>query len=754
MTSSSYPYAGSRPSEAPAEWTLADLASVLVRRRIWILAAIVACCTLALLDGWLSTPRYRATAVIEVQKQSRGAFGLDNVTADTPSSSVSDSFDDNLNLQTEIGILQSDAIALDVIHRTGLESTPDYFARRSGPFPWLHRLRFWSKPLESLSVPLADAPNRRYVALKTFAHRRKISPVAGTRLISVTYSDPDPRRAAAVATALVQALSDYSWQSRSAAAVRSSAWLEDRLAQLRQQTDTLDARAAALDRSSGNLGDSEAHNVVLTRLDQLSAALSAAESSRVVREAIWRSVQSGSPEAISSLGGNPASGPDTQNAFALLQSLRAQQSSARAQLAELDKRYGENWPAVAEQRARLATIDNSIHDEVGRIGERVRSDYEISLRAEASAREAFDQQKNLASSLTGDAVNLRLARQEAEESRGLYTSLLGRLQQTGVLEGLHSINFTLVTPAMIPPPDHPSSPTLPLLLALALAAGTLVGSAAAIVRELTDDAVHTSADLEALFDAPVFACIPSPASPSPWLRRLLPAGSRALALNASADPAAFSPASPFSEAIHTLRASLLLSHSSRAPQVITVAPAEVQPPGNARQSRPGSESLAFNLAAVLAQHGSPVLFVDADLRSVPPPDPSPTSPGLSQLLATDMPPAPQQHAPDQPLLSLVHAGPRPPCPAELIASSRMASLLAQWRRGFAFVVIQSPAAVYADALVLAQLSDAVLLTARAGCSRKAGLRSAWQSFSRQVPGHAVLGTVLQTAAHGVPYAQV
>ncbi len=143
--------------------------------------------------GYAATPRYRATAVIEIHKDSHGAFGLDNTIADRPSTEVSDSFDDNLTLQTEVGILQSDALTLDVIRRLQLEPTPDYFAPHPAPSPALHNVLFWRRPLEPLSRPLAEAPDRRFAALKIFAAHRKISPQPGTRLIAISYSDPSPR---------------------------------------------------------------------------------------------------------------------------------------------------------------------------------------------------------------------------------------------------------------------------------------------------------------------------------------------------------------------------------------------------------------------------------------------------------------------------------------------------------------------------------------------------------------------------------
>ncbi len=753
MTPPSCMPARSAPADPPVEWTLGDFLAVLLRRRAWIAGALGLCWALALGYWLLATPRYRATAVIEVRKESHGAFGLDNTTADKSSTEVNDSFDENLALQTEMGILDSDAIALDVIQRTGLEATRDYFGSRPGHLAWLRRVRFWRKPLEPLSVPLAAAPNRRYAALQIFAAHRKVAPASGTRLIAVSYVDPDPERAAQVANALVQALSDYTFRSRSSSATQSAAWLHGQLAGLKQQTEALDARAAALDRAAGDFGDTDAHNVVLARLDELNAALSQAESSRIVREAIWRAVRSGDPEVISGLGGNPASGPNTQNSFALLQSLRSQEAQAKAQLAESGKRYGVNWPAVAEQRARLVTIQKSIQDEIQRLGERAHTDYEVSLRAENSARAAFEQQKDTASQLTGDAVALRLARQEADESRALYTTLQGRLQQAGVLEGLHSGNFAVVTPALLPPPDHPSNPNLPLLFAAALAAGLALGTPAAVLRELTDHAVYSAADLEALVDAPVFAALPV-AQPEPaWYRRLLTDNSGAAPSPQPAPRPASAyelptPGSPFDESLHRLCASLLLSHTGKAPQVISIAsPAPLLRAGN-------SARLAFSLAGALAHHGHPVLFVDCDLRSASPPPSSSSAPppGLSEMLSGSAPAVPQKPYAALPLLSVVSAGPRPPCSPELLSSSRMTALLDGWRTEFRFILLHSPSAVYADALVLAQLSDAVLLAVRAGKTRREDVAPAFHLLSRQVRGHAVLGLVLDGIVSGVPYA--
>ena len=185
----------SRPDRK--EWTLGDLLAIFRRRRVFLLWSVVAMLLLVTAYCLLVTPRFQATGEIEVQKESPGAFGLDSSVMGNAPDADADSLDYSLTLETEARILQSGALALGVIKDLKMETTADYYpAHRSGPSipAWL---LFWKKPVEPLSIPLDDAPSRRYVVLKIFASHLKVTPVPGTRLIEISYSDPDPQRAAA-----------------------------------------------------------------------------------------------------------------------------------------------------------------------------------------------------------------------------------------------------------------------------------------------------------------------------------------------------------------------------------------------------------------------------------------------------------------------------------------------------------------------------------------------------------------------------
>jgi Mrp family chromosome partitioning ATPase len=83
----------------------------------------------------------------------------------------------------------------------------------------------------------------------------------------------------------------------------------------------------------------------------------------------------------------------------------------------------------------------------------------------------------------------------------------------------------------------------------------------------------------------------------------------------------------------------------------------------------------------------------------------------------------------------------------------MASLLESWRDHFRFIVVHGPAAIFADALVLAQMSDAVLLSVLAGQTTREEILPAFRALSRQIPDHAVLGVVLEKSRHEFSYAR-
>ena len=722
-----------KDSSSPQELTISGMLLVLKRRRSFVMWSTVFFVSAAILLCLFMTPKYKATGEIQVAKQSSDELGLDGMKGD---GGVADALEGNIELQTQANILQSDTLALKVIENLDLEHTKD-FQPIFNPIAWALNLISPDGPKDPPNASLEDSPKRRRRVLKVFAGHLKVEPMAGTQLIDISYLHSDPKIAAAVINQLTKGLVDYTFQTRFTATNEASKWLGGQMADLKKQAEDLQAKVVQLQREAGvySLGTADAtgkelaFSATLDRLQQATEALAQSTSNRILKGGIYEMAKSGDPEMISGLAGTSPSGSQgMNNAFNLLQTLRGQQAAIETQLAADTSKYGSANPKLGDERASLAGTTAAINQEIKRIGERAKTDYRAAQITEKGLRADYEQQRASADQLNNKAVKYSIAKQEADESRGLYENLYQHLKAAGVIEGLRSSNVTVVDPGRVP--GKPARPNVPLYLALALFAGLFLGSVGAVLLDTIDNRVQSMEMIERSLNTPLLGIIPA-AVLSGWRKTAEfapPKLTKRLTDGLSITGPSDIPVSPddsntaFTEALGSLRTALLLSRSSAPPKVILVT--------SAAESE-GKTTVALNLAAALARNHSKVLLVEADMRcptlehrfSIP------GEKGLSNILSGDydnMEVRPFAGIPD---LTVISAGPTPPYPAELLGSRRMKELIAQWSAGYDFVLIDSPALLaVTDAAVLSKMADITLLVARHGQSTLKSLERAWHTL--------------------------
>jgi capsular exopolysaccharide synthesis family protein len=247
------------------------------------------------------------------------------------------------------------------------------------------------------------------------------------------------------------------------------------------------------------------------------------------------------------------------------------------------------------------------------------------------------------------------------------------------------IGVQVIQPAA--PVAVPVSPDAPFNLALGGALGLLIGIAAMVVRDMRDTSVRSAEHLRGLVPAPVLAEIPHD-------RRV---ATRPLLVD---DPFA----SPRAEAFRRLRTNLQFLGGRQGRGVIVVTSAR---PGE------GTSTTACNLAITLAEAGNRVLLVDANLRNPRVADylGVDTTPGLVDVLAGRMVWQYARRPWNRGGFDVLPAGAAgQDHSSQLLSSFGLADLLADMRKHYHFVVVDTPALLpVSDAAAVAARADGVVL---------------------------------------------
>lgn len=669
------------PSSAEANdnrATITHLWRVLQKRR-WLILGCLGVIGLFVTAISLVLPkRYDASSQLLLDLEGEEDLGLDQVVMPI-------GIDLDTKLQTQVRIVQSDTIANTVIKQLGLQNNPAFFGKQAMTA---------RRDYDSLDL-------RARAALTNALHKNlNVKLVPKTEIMEIHFRSGDPKLAADVANAVASTYIEHNFQTKYQATRQTSEWLTKQLDDVKTLAEKKQEMVIAYQKKTGLFGTDESHNIVIDRLELMNKALSDAQTNRIVLEAKYRIALSARPDLIANIV------PES-----LLGVLYKQQAESKAEYAELIAKYGASYPRVVQLQAQLKELDSSIGEEIRKVSETLRAEYQAALKSEEMLQATLDKQKDDAYNMNQDAIQYGIMKREVESSRDLYEGLLKKLKEAGILASLKSSDINIVDTASIP--VVPIEPKLQLNIALGCMSGLLFGIALAFIVETVDSSIRTPEDVENYCALPSLGIIPS-AAPSEAMERN---ASRRTRTPRFIPPVTVEqPNSGSAEAFRALRTALMLSSPSTPPQVILVTSA---------MTKEGKSFVSTNLAAVLAQSGEKVLLVDSDMRR-----PAvnrylglPMNRGLSACLAgTENADAVTVPVHEIPALYVLPAGQTPPYPAELLGSEALPQLVRRWREQFRYIVIDTPPVLaVTDAVVSARVADVVVVVVRSEKTRQQSL---------------------------------
>ena len=351
--------------------------------------------------------------------------------------------------------------------------------------------------------------------------------------------------------------------------------------------------------------------------------------------------------------------------------------------------FAEQYVAIRVEQAELldGTTISELEAQVAEI------DAEIAELEQQISAASAERSRLLNADLDASAIDDQIT-----SLRTLVSALLvERRQPLGDLADARLEQRTRVVPAEVLQfadlPEVPNGFGDRILQALGLMFGLGIGIALAFVLHRLDRTARDSGDVELALGAGVLASIPpfGVANRSGNSAVVMLSGGRSARVQRSR------------EAFRRLRSSVQFLGSSRSTNTYLITSAR---PGE------GKSTVAVNLAVALAQGGTSVCLVNADLRRpmVEKMLGAPNTRGLSTWLSDPTASDIMVPADQAPGLVLVPSGPPPANPGELLASGTISNLLGSLNSQFDVVIVDAPPVLSAaDASAIARSVDGAFI---------------------------------------------
>lgn len=694
---------GRQMDELDEEFNLAEYWKIVKRRWPLLAACAVLGAVGGLVQSFIATPLYRASATINIEpeKITPSALGVG-------AAALTYDFSTREYLPTQLELLRSGVVAERAVQKLGLAESEMEGAR---------------KPLlggKKETIQEAVTPERVARIARGIKGGIEVSVLPGTTLVTVAYISPSAKMAADIVNAVADSYLEWSSESKARTAGQATQFLSTQIEQIKSEIEQKEKELTAYGMSKDIFTLDPQSNTTLLKLESLNKEYATVAAERVEKEARYQELMAARPEAIVDANQGP------------IAQLKAEQARLERDYEQKLNIYKPDFPAMQQLKAQIQKgkehMASLVLEGANRVREAAKNDYLAVQRREENLKDLLRQQKGEAAKLSTNSVEFTNLRVELSTKRSLLDSLLKRQTETDMASRLSTVrqeNLRIVDRAALP--EYRWRPSYRRNVSRALLFGIFAGIGLVALLEYSDRSLKTSQQVENVLKLPSLGVIVAMGERSKrgygygyggygygygyGFRKRKKAGE---ADKAGAPKAPdiellphYHPKSVVSEAYRAFRTSLLLSRAGGVKSIVVTScfPGE------------GKTATASNLAVVLAQLGKKVLLVDGDLHKPRVHEVFKVSnrTGLVTILTEGIPAQKAILATPVPDLSVLPAGPIPPNPSGLLQSRGMEDFLAFATTNYDFVVIDSPPVqAVADALILGNQTDGLVITVHGG----------------------------------------
>ena len=669
-------------SQLPAK-DIPELLRTLRRRMGVILVTMGVVTVLATAIAFSVTPLYTATSSVMIETEAQQGSDLEALVTGNPA--------DRERIESEVAVMTSRDFAQRVIKRLQLVEKPEFnpaLRPESGWEEFLSPIFSLFSSGDDASVPSAEEEfdAGRVEIIDRLLGRTQVSQRPNTYVLDVSTTSESPRLAAELANTIADLYIVEQLEAKFEATKRATDWLTQRLADMRQDLERSEAAVEQYRSSAGLLqaGGGGETTLVQQQVADVNSKLVGARIHRSEIEERLRQVDALLKTGSASTAGEVMASP-------VVQALRAQEAEVRRRIAEMSQRVGRDHPTLRAARAELDDIQSKLGGEQGKVIESLRSEVIVARAQEAGFEKQLQELENKLSALNAKEGELRILQREAEASRRLYETYLGRAKEREDQDKIQRPDARVISRADVP--LAASFPNKPVIIFLAVVASLVLGVLIVALLEQFDRGIRSMQEVYRYLELPCLGLVPK-------ISQLQLAG------KTPENYVIWKPTSAYAESVRSLRTGILLSDQDVKPRVIVMTSA---------RPNEGKTAISCAMARINALGGRRTILVDLDLRK---PEihkrlPSARQDGIAEYLSgqASLQDVIQKDA--QSGVEFIVAGrPVANC-GELLRSSQLETLIDHLSQGYDLVVLDAPPVLaVADTRLIARLAQKTVFVVR------------------------------------------
>ena len=432
------PYGGEQAGQADKEdlWEFVlGLWRIMMKRKGLITALALGFLAVGSLYTLMQTPLYTSTVRIQIDRSGPRIMKDGDVLATETNDSAE-------FMRTQIELLLSRSLAERVVTAARLADEPNLIKSRDIS-PWAAAGRVFGIEPATGSSGRAALERR---SLGVVLLNRGVKPVAGSRLVDLSFSDPNPALAQRVANAYGDEYIASTLDKRFQANAYAKTFLEDQVNQLKAKLEEQEKTLLEFAEKEQIIVVNERASIAETNLGAANTALGNLVTERIKHEQQWKLAETANglnlPQVLSN---------------ATVESLRQRRYTLVTEYQEKLETFKPGYPAMVQINSKIKEVDRQLVGELETIKKSLNGAYQSTLNQENEMKARIEELRGEVLDLQKRSIQYTSMKREVDLTRQIYNGLLQRFKEVDVAGGMGANNIFVVDRALAP--SVPSSPS-------------------------------------------------------------------------------------------------------------------------------------------------------------------------------------------------------------------------------------------------------------------------------------------------------